>query len=233
MSKIRMFGPDDDYSKLKYYMLDVDVCIGGGNDKTDKGIPYYVADFPGYIHTIGLTYKSSLWAWPRDEDPQFTNLIPYNGYLGPNWSYEIILSNADCPKDGAYSYATGVIYRNGEQFYKKGCKIRDKNDISSISINIVQCLIKLQDHPLGLNRIDYKRKIIDQKVLFRNQEAIIDKIYYNGLVDLIPDIKHIKYFDIPEIYYKNNIVDGISKPWIYGNNKITVDLLDDSVVWTK
>ena len=69
MTDIRLIEKDTILPKL--YPYDWDVYI---NDK-----PYYVVRIEGFVHTIGGKYgENDLWAYPRDEEPTYKNLIEFN-----------------------------------------------------------------------------------------------------------------------------------------------------------
>ena len=86
MTDIRLIEKDTILPKLRPY--DWDVYI---NDK-----PYYVVRIEGFVHTIGGKYgENDLWAYPRDEEPTYENLIEFNCDNPVSWGIEYKPRNYD------------------------------------------------------------------------------------------------------------------------------------------
>ena len=69
MTQFKHVTKETDLSIIKH-PLPWDVVI--------HGRPYYVVKLDGYVHTIGGRWgDNDYWAYPRDEEPSYENLVEF------------------------------------------------------------------------------------------------------------------------------------------------------------
>lgn len=172
MTNIKLITPDTDLSNCR--LLPWDVVI--------HNRPYYVIDVPGYVHTIGGRWgENSYWAYPRDEQPSYDNLIEFSCDHVVCWGIRYEPHNyTKCKWDEcrASSSVSCIITRNGQDF----CDVYG-------GLARAQCLIdEINDHPLGFNEIDFHKKMIGRKVWWRSEPGVITQwIGGQGCVIIEPD----------------------------------------------
>lgn len=204
---IKLIDPATDLSHLKPLKWDVVI----------NNCPYYVAHIPGYVHTLrGWGEPIDLWAWPRSEQPSYENLIQYNLRSPVAWGLEYVKKNYLYTKYGeteAVDSSRTVITRNGELFYTI---YGDK----SYSIPKALVLIEdVQEHPIPFNEINYEEEIINRKILYKNQPAIItDYIKGQCCVIIVPDGK--QYFENVNEIYDDEPCDSLK-----------IDILNNDNIW--
>jgi hypothetical protein len=175
MAKIKLIEKDTDISSLEINKLDWDVVVNNE--------PFQVVVINDYVHTIGGQHGvNNLWMYPRYEEPTYENLVEYNGKgCGVCWGIKYEPHNyIRCKWGEAECFTAGgaTITRNGKDFYF--CN----HGIDEARVKIKRC----EDHPLDLNTIDYKEKMIGRKVWWRSEPAVIT--YYcdgQACVILKPD----------------------------------------------
>lgn len=112
MTEIKLISENTDLSKIEMHEYDWDAVI---NDE-----PYKVYSIPEYVHTIGGRYHDNcLWCCPRNEEPTYYNLIPFNGEAP---TYSIHLDELNVPKhhwdDSEIDvHVKCTILRNNKEFY--------------------------------------------------------------------------------------------------------------------
>lgn len=168
MEQIKLIHKNTDIASLKMRKYPWDVCI---NER-----PFQVACIEGYIHTIGGRYgNNDLWAYPRDEEPTYENLIEFDGEPC-NWGLRYEPKNYIRTKwDETEALHSGgvTITRNGEDFYSLAGGM-------SYGIDKARVLIQeIKEHPLDLGDIDFDKKMVGRKVWWNGQPAVIQR-YIEG-----------------------------------------------------
>lgn len=207
MADIRLIKPDTDLSK--YRPLPWDVVI--------HNRPYYVIDVPGYVHTIGGRFgENSYWAYPRDEKPTYENTIEFDCNHVVCWGIRYEPHNYMKTKwdECRASSATGcTITRNGEDFY----------DVWG-GIAKAQTLIdEINEHPLGLNEIDFDKKMIGRKVWWRSEPGIIRR-YIKGQACVMIEPDGIERFTIPAEFVGDDVM-------YYEDRDVKADIFDNHIWW--
>ena len=109
MSNIKLVTKDTDLSEAISYQLDWDCVLNGK--------PYKVYRLEGYVHTIGGRYgENEYWCCPRDEEPNYHNLLEFNGDA-PSWGINIDRVNYLHHADEVCCTVRCTITRNGKDFY--------------------------------------------------------------------------------------------------------------------
>lgn len=215
MTDIKLIDKDTNISELKMRKLDWDVVMNGK--------PFQVVMIEGYVHTIGGKWgDNNLWAYPRDEEPTYENLIEYRSEKPVMWGikfnpHHYMKSKWD---ETEMRYSGEVtITRNGEDFYTLMGGGR------YYGIDKARVLItRMEEHPLDLNIIDYDKKMIGRKVWWRSQPAIItDWIKGQACVILEPD--GIERFQKPAEYANDDMFADEDDEYI----KTTI--FDEHIYW--
>ena len=154
---------DTDITALNIRPLDWDVVI--------KGRPFYVARIEGYMHTQGGKWGDNCyWAWPRDEEPSYENLIPFNANHVVRWGLryeESFYTRCKWDETSIEGTAGTMITRNGKDFYLV------RGDIG-YSVPKAQVIItEVQEGVLNVNDIDYDKKLIGRCILYKGWPAVI------------------------------------------------------------
>ena len=162
MTDIKLIEKDTNIAELKIEKLNWDVVM--------RGKPFYVVRIEGYVHTIGGKYgDNNLWAYPRDEEPSYKNLIEFDSepvLWGINFNPHHYVKSKWDETEMRYSGEV-TITRNGEDFYTLWGGINYGIDKARVLIS------EIEEHPLGFNEIDYDTKMIGRKVWWRSQPAVI------------------------------------------------------------
>lgn len=212
MTDIKLIDENTNISELKMRKMDWDVVM--------KGKPFQVVRIEGYIHTIGGKWgDNNLWAYPRDEEPTYENLIEYNSERPVMWGinfnpHHYVRSKWD-ETEMRYSGAV-TITRNGEDFYTLCGGMNYGIDKARVLIS------EIEEHPLGFNEIDYEKNIIGRKVWWRSQPAVIT-MWMKGqaCVILVPD--GIDEFEIPN--------EHLYDPYEDENKSIKTEVFDKHIYW--
>ena len=212
MTDIRLIEKDTILPKLRPY--DWDVYI---NDK-----PYYVVRIEGFVHTIGGKYgENDLWAYPRDEEPTYENLIEFNCDNPVSWGIEYKPRNyARCKWDECESFSgsTIMITRNGKNF----CDVWGKG--INYGIDKARVMIsQFQEHAMDLNSIDFDKKVIGRKVWWRSEPAVVTS-YVDGQACVILEPDGIDHFTVPAEFAKE-------EPEYYCDGDVKADILDKHIWW--
>ena len=209
--KINLIEKDTDLSKIKFLPLDWDLVI--------KGRPYYVVDLPNFVHTIGGKWgANSYWAYPRDEEPSYENLVEFESDYAVEWGLTYNPHHYIRNKYGesmVMNTSRVLIYRNGRIFYD-GC----------YSIDHARHIISnCQDHPLELNSIDYDKKMIGRKVWWRSEPGIITRwVDGQACVIIEPDKDLIDKFTTPAEFADEG--DDF-----YEDNEVKTSIFDKHIWW--
>lgn len=161
MYSINLIEKDTDIKSLEMTRYNWDVLINGR--------PYYVVKIKGYVHSIIGIYngQNNLWAYPRDEEPTFENLIEFSTKeFGCLWGYRYEPYNymrTKWDETECFTCHKYIITRNGEDFY---------NDCHSIN-EVMVAIQRLKEHPIDFNEIGWKDNVIGKKVWWEGQPAII------------------------------------------------------------
>lgn len=177
MNEIKLINKDTVIPKKR--PLDWDVII---ND-----IPYYVIRLDGFVHTIGGAFgENDYWAYPRNEEPSYDNLIEYCCTSPVMWGIEYKPTHYTKCKWGECEARNGsilTITRNGKLFDELNC--------NGINYGIDKARIRIEDyqeHPLDLNDIDFDKKMIGRKIWWRSQPAKVERfVWGQGCIVLVPD----------------------------------------------
>lgn len=208
MLNIKLIDRNTDISKLKIRQMGWDTVINGK--------PYFVVRIVGYIHTIGGKYNNNdLWAYPRDEKPNYENLVQFEGEP-VCWGINYAPYNyARCRHDEFEATTIGNVFitRNGEKF----CDVRG-------GIERAKCMINdFNEHPINLNEIDFDKKVIGRKVWWRSEPAVVSNyISKQACVILEPD--GIKQFTTPAEFAD----EGCN---YYCDGDVKADILDKHIWW--
>lgn len=152
-----------------------------------NGKPYYVVRLEGYIHTIGGRWgENDYWAYPRDEEPSYENLIEFNSEKTTLWGIEYKpFHSIKCKWDECETRQGShlIITRNGKKF--------DEITSSGMYYGIDKARVMIEDyneHPLELNTIDFDKKMVGRKIWWRSQPAIIERfVWGQGCIIIVPD----------------------------------------------
>lgn len=213
MADIKLIKQDTDLSNLGK-PLDWDVVI--------HDIPYYVVRIDGFVHTIGGKMgENDWWAYPRDQQPCYENLIEFSCDDPVAWGIKYEPRNYTRCKWGeceAHSGGKVAITRNGEEFYTvMGGGINYGIDKARVLIS------DIREHPLELESIDYDKKAVGRKVWFRSQPAIITRfIKGRACVMLEPD--GIDNFSVPPEFEGDDMFS-------YEDEDVKEDIFSKSIWW--
>ena len=185
-------------------------------DTVINGKPYFVVLIEGYIHTIGGKYgNNNLWAYPRNEKPSCENLVQFDGEP-VCWGINYAPYNHARYKHGEFEASTlGNVFitRNGEKF----CDVRG-------GIERAKCMINnFSEHPIGLNEIDFDKKVIGRKVWWRSEPAVITS-YISGQACVILEPDGIQQFTTPAEFAD----EGCE---YYFDGDVKADILDKHIWW--
>ena len=214
MKEINLIKKDTIIPKVK--PLDWDVEI--------KGKPYYVVRLEGFVHTIGGKWgENEFWAYPRDEEPCYDNLIEFNGDSPVLWGIEYKPTNYI-----KYKWGESRLEQSNKIFITRNGKVFDEIYCNDVSYGMSQAnvnIVKFIEHPLDLNTINFDKKMIGMKVWWRSQPAKIESfIWGQACVVLVPD--GIDSFDTPP--------EHKGSPWEYYHEEkksIKTHILDEHIWW--
>lgn len=191
-------------------------------DVVVKGRPFYVAHIPGYVHCIrGWGEPIDLWAWPRNEEPSYDNLVEYELDSPVAWGLNYHEGRyIKCKWDDTMlrGGAGTTITRNDEDFYYvpggRGYSIP----------KALMLIGEIQEHPLNFCTIDFDKKMVGRKIWYNSQPAIIER-YINGqcCVMIIPD--GAERFETPAEFAKEPLWDEEDA------RRLKIDCLADKRVW--
>lgn len=212
MAQIKLFSESDIIPSVT--PLDWDVEI--------NRIPYYVARFPGFIHTIGGKYgDNDLWAWPRSETPSYENLIEFNCSDPVAWGIRYSPENFIYHHWDELEAETGgivMITRNGLDF----CDVHGRGMNYGID-KARSMIVEIQEHPINFNEIDFDKHMIGRKVWWRSEPGIITRyIHGQACVMISPD--GIEKFKTPPEFAKEDIDPD-------DENDIKTSIFDKNIWW--
>ena len=213
MTDIKLIDKDTNISELKMRKMDWNVVMNGK--------PFQVVRIEGYVHTIGGRWgENDLWVYPRDEEPTYENLIEYNSERPVMWGinfnpHHYVRSKWD-ETEMRYSGAV-TITRNGEDFYTLFGGMNYGIDKARVLIS------EIEEHPLGLNEIDYDKNIIGRKVWWRSQPAVIT-MWMKGQACVLLEPDGIESFKKPAEYENDDMMFGEEKD-------IKTSIFDKHIYW--
>ena len=210
--QIRLIEKDTVIPKLTPMQWDVVV----------NGKPFYVARVPGFVHSIkGYGEPIDLWAWPRDEEPSYENMVEYELDSPVAWGLEYREGRyVKCKWDDAMlrGSACTTITRNGEDFY-------DVMGGMAYSVPKAMALIgSLQCHALDFNTIDFDKKMEGRKIWYNSEPAIIE-CFIKGQCCVMIRPDGIERFTQPAEFAKEPIYDDEDY------KRLKIDCLADGRVW--
>lgn len=211
MTDIKLIKKDTNIYELKMRKVDWDVVMNGK--------PFQVVRIEGYVHTIGGKYgDNNLWAYPRDEEPSYENLIEFDSepvLWGINFNPHHYVKSKWDETEMRYSGSV-TITRNGEDFYTLFGGINYGIDKARVLIS------EIKEHPLGFNEIDYDTKMIGRKVWWRSQPAVIT-MWIKGQACVILEPDGIESFKKPAEYENDDM---------FGEEKdIKTSVFDKHIWW--
>lgn len=215
MTDIKLIKKETNFEELKMRKMDWDVVIGNR--------PYQVVRIEGYVHTIGGKWgDNNLWAYPRNEEPTYDNLIEFGSDSPVMWGIKFEPHHYMKTKWGETEIRNSgsvTITRNGEDFYTLMGSGR------YYGIDKARVLItRIEEHPLDFNMIDYDKKMIGRKVWWRSQPAIItDWIKGQACVILEPD--GIERFKKPAEYENDDMFADED------DKDIKTTIFDEHIYW--
>ena len=188
-----------------------------------QGRPYYVVRLKGFVHTIGGHWgENNLWAYPRDEEPCYENLIEFDSNSPVLWGIEYKPTHYIKRKWGESEVRRGsrlIITRNGKPFDELNC--------NGIYYGIDKARVRISDyneHPLGLNSIDFDKKMEGRKIWWRSQPAKIERfIWEQACVIIVPD--GIEKFETPPEFRDDDWMDDSE------NGYIKIHILNKHIWW--
>lgn len=205
--KFKSVTPETDLSKEHITKYNWDAYL--------HGKPYQIIRIDGFVHTIkGWSDAIDLWMYPREEEPCYKNLEPFNGKdTGVCWGFRYEPYNYN----GRYGVETNThnytITRNGETFYK--CRTLER------TLDLLHNIIP--DHPISFDMYNYENQLIGRKVFWKGQPCIVNSYQKGcGTVTLVPD--GIDHFEIPgefkndeDYFFEDDkyLLENIFAPSIY------------------
>lgn len=211
---IRLIEPDTDISSLKMSKMNWDVEI--------DNIPYYVVKIYGYNHRISSDeFSDQLWAYPRDQEPTYENLIEYPYHISVQWGIVCTPKMQQKTKYGETEsrLITGtLITRNGKPFYVVHGGVGHGIDKARALIS------DLSDHPLDLCAIDFDKKMIGRKIWWRSEPAVITR-WIDGQACIIIEPDGIEKFTTPAEFFEEDGDD------YYEDNYVKTNIFDKHIWW--
>ena len=212
MREIRLIDKDTIIPKTSPLDWDLEV----------KGRPYYVVRLEGYVHTIGGHWgENDFWAYPRDEEPCYENLIEFDSDSPVLWGIEYKPHHdVKCKWDECEIRKSNnlIITRNGKPFDEVGC--------SDMHYGIDKAKVKIakySEHPLNLTAIDFDKKMEGRKIWWRSQPAKIERfVWGQACVIIVPD--GAETFEIPPEFRKDSWADE-------ENEYVKAHILDEHIWW--
>lgn len=153
----------------------------------DYDRPMRVYKIKGYFHTIkynnGVEYGVDYYICPRDEEPSFDNLQPFDK---ENWSIWGIITEPIVyrRKESITSSYRTTITRNGKRFY-----VIHGTKMSYTLIEAQAYIHKLEEPnvPINFLEIDFEKKIVGYKCEWKGRPCTITR-YVMGQNNVILDI---------------------------------------------
>lgn len=212
MTEIKLIEKDTIIPKV--IPLDWDVEI--------KGRPYYVARLKDFVHTIGGHWgENNLWAYPRDEEPNYENLIEFDSSTPVLWGIEYKPHHYIRSKWGE-----SEVLKGSNLFITRNGKVFDEIPNNGINYGIDKARVRIEeynDHPLDLNSIDFDKKMIGRKIWWRSQPAKIESfIWGQACVIIVPD--GIDSFETPLEFKDDDFMEE-------DEDYIKTHILDDHIYW--
>jgi hypothetical protein len=217
MRQIKTLKKDTDFTNLKLRKV--------GWDTYCKGISYDVYSIEDFYHSIGGRWgENNYWACPHNEIPTYDNLVEFSG---EPCCWGILLQSNNYLKtkydtEMRHNYRA-IITRNDESFYTFGA-----NNSDFALTKARQLLFTIQEHPIEFNQRYYEKDIINRKIYWREQPAIIKSYCIDGNLRIVPD--GIKVFK--KCSYNDNVTEDMD---MYDDTDddggIAEDLFAPSIYW--
>lgn len=210
---MKILTKDVDLTFVKMIKMGWDVII---NDVPFEVVALY-DEYPGkpYQNRDGVR----LWAYPKNTQPTYETLIPFESKEPVAWGIHYDPYNDINTKfhDSIDAHGTVTITRNGEDFCFAGHGMNYGIDNARVMIS------KIKEHPLGLEQVDYDKKMIGRKVWWRSEPAIIT-MYFKGQGSVILEPDGIDGFTIPAEFLDDaDMFDD--------RESCKVSIFDDHVCW--
>ena len=214
MRKINLIKENTDISTLKMTRFDWDVII--------NGVPYYVVKIEGFYHSISSNeFIDQLWAYPRNQQPTYDNLIHYPYNTGVQWGITCTpkyITKTKYDETEARSINATLITRNGFPFYVISGGL-------NYGIPKAQTIISdIKEHPLDLEMIDFDKKMIGRKIWWRSEPGIITD-WISGQAYIIIEPDGIESFTTPSEFVEED-GDGY-----YEDGYVKTDIFDKHIWW--
>lgn len=213
MADIKLITKDTDINSINIKKLPWDIVV--------HNIPYYVAHFEGYVHSIGGKWgDNDMWAWPRNMNPTYENLVEFDANTICNWGLEYKESyflKSKWDETSLRQSSGTMIKRNGKDFYF----VSGTMDYSLAKARTI--LTKIQEGFLNVFEIGYQKSLDNKLITYKGIPAIIER-YIEGQGCVI-----ISYYG-PEKY--NEIVQQIWQCEEIDSVKLDVVGYDHSdIIW--
>ncbi len=248
---VRLCKPTDprvDWDKVKFDKVDWDCEINGYPYQVVRA-EYFVDGLPkkgnwtmGYplCHCSGGTYgKNNYYVYPLftrtsaqedtneytpcDPGPTKDNLTKFNGKRGPLWGIQYEPTN-HFRKGEVRDGNKITITRNNRPFY-------ETHGSMGYGLSNAQVIIdKLQDHPCNFNSRNWRSDVLNRKIWYGYDPAIIKSIISSqGCVMVIPDTRYCKQFKIEPWNVRD---DGDTEMyWHDEEPDAKVDFLYEKINW--
>jgi len=222
MSDIKEITKGTDFTKLNMSKINWDLEF---NNK-----PYDIYSIKSHIHCIGSRCgDNDRWCCPSGEKPCYDNLIAFNG-KAPAWGIRYEQNNYYKNKWSGQSIeyrGMAIITRNGKDFYGFGARDMDYG-LARAQVVLVQ----LQEHPIAFHYRDWQEEVINRKIYYCNQPAIIERICnidkYGICVMIVPDKEHIDKFLKPAYMMSDDSLCEYEDEYAY---RVKDDILTDNIYW--
>lgn len=193
-----------------------------GWDLVIDGVNYDIYDVKGYVHTVGGKWgNNSYWTCPSDEKPSYDNLIKFCGDA-PNWGIIFLPMNGSNGRSTIDTRVVCWIMRNGERFYEINAR-----EMSYALATAQHYLVRLIENvPVGLSLRTWREELLNYKLYYRGEPAIIKRVENGSSIFIIPD--GIEKFSKP-VHWND---EGDDELWDEDYaNELQIELLDPNIEW--
>jgi len=211
---IRYISAETDLSDIS--LVDWDARVG------KSSVDVYFVE--GYIHTYDTSLGSKgncYWCCDEGATPSFRNLYPFLG-RPVDWSIKVAERNS-YKRDAVDKGVICHIFRNDKMFYE----IVFGREIWEASLAAQKALIELQEHPINFFSKRWKDQLIERKILWYYQVAVIKSIDESrGEIFVVPHEKDS--FDC----HHSSMMAMEEKEWVeeYGKG-LHLKYLDSRIWW--
>ena len=213
MAELTNFKTNEQLLEKVHYDMPYDILIDGRK--------YYVSLYPDVVHNYTATKRNCYWAWPRDEERSVDNIIPYDGYLGAQWSFTFDQSNY---WNGEYMEKCVDVYiiRNLNVFDRSIYRLQNDNLQYAIADTLTR-IQRYKDLPCNIDHINYENNLINRNIYYKGIPSIITS-YLEGDGCII-----IKLLD-GEVRAPHYIANNMGLP-DEEDSELKVELLDTNIDW--